>query len=190
MIPRSELLLDGDLFSLGDFLSSTSVSLGLDCLLLEETDWPSFRLLCTFFDDDMTRQVTRVCRQSCISDEGLWSVNITTWVTLIGSPVKRPGQWVRRNAACSGVASQWACRCIDQSYIAKKPLGFEEHSRLHFPQLHCYEPTCKLLSRTLLLSLVLPFRRVGNDSTCLVSPAQLIRICSCLDLKVWKSRQP
>ena len=136
MIPRSELLLDGDLFSLGDFLSSTSVSLGLDCLVLEETDWPSFKLLCTFLDDDMTWQVTRVCRQSCISssDEGLWSVNSTTWVTLIGSPVKRPGLSVRRNGACSIVASQWACLCMDQSYIAKKPLGFEEHSRLHFPR--------------------------------------------------------
>jgi len=45
MIPRSELLLDGDLFSLGDFLSSNSVSLGLDTLVFEETDWPSFKLV-------------------------------------------------------------------------------------------------------------------------------------------------
>ena len=107
MIPRSELLLDGDLFSLGDFLSSNSVSLGLDALVFEETDWPNFKLLCTFLDDDMTGEVTSVCRQSfkSSSDEGLWSVNFPTSVKLVGSPVKRAGQCVRRNAACSGVAS-------------------------------------------------------------------------------------
>jgi len=84
----------------------------------------------------MTGEVTSACRQSfkSSSHEGLWSVNFPTSVTFIGSPVKRPGLSVRRNGACSGVASQWACRCIDQSYIAKKPLGFEEHSRLHFPR--------------------------------------------------------
>ena len=72
-MPRSELLLDGDLFSLGEFLSSNSVSLGLDTLVFEETDWPSFKLLCTFLDDGMTGEITSVCRQSfkSASDEGL-----------------------------------------------------------------------------------------------------------------------
>ena len=72
VIPRSELFLDGDLLSLGDFLRSTSVSLDLDTLLFADTDWPSFKLLCTFLDD-MAGQITSVLGQSfkSASDEGM-----------------------------------------------------------------------------------------------------------------------
>ena len=101
LIPRSDLFLDGDLFSLGDFLDSSSVSLqDLDTLgwpvfdgTFADTDWPSFKLVCTFLDD-MAGQRTSVWEQNLKSanNEGMWSVNFPTSVTLIGSPVKRPGQ--------------------------------------------------------------------------------------------------
>ena len=72
--------MDGDLFSLGDFLDSSSVSLqDLDTLgrpvfycTFADTDWPSFKLLCTFLDD-MTGEITSVLGQSfkSASDEGM-----------------------------------------------------------------------------------------------------------------------
>ena len=64
--------MDGDLLSLGDFLGSTSASLDLDTLLLAATDWPSFKLVCTFLDD-MTGEITSVLGQSfkSASDEGM-----------------------------------------------------------------------------------------------------------------------
>ena len=81
-IPRSELFLDGDLFSLGDFFMSGSVSLeDLDTFggadfdgTLVGTDWPSFKLVWTFLDDmPAAGDTTTVLEQNLKSanDEGM-----------------------------------------------------------------------------------------------------------------------
>ena len=60
------------LLSLGYFLGSTYVSLDLGTLLFADTDWPSFKLLCTFLDD-MTGEITSVLGQNfkSASDKGM-----------------------------------------------------------------------------------------------------------------------